>query len=762
MALAIQKKLTAFIVAVFAAAFLALPAAAFADTTITQDDVDAAGGVYEIKASGTYVVGEDITGAIEVFTDGDDPLDDITLNLNEHTITTLPDSSASTVYVGRGAQSVTIKNGSLVQNDSDNAALRVEYFFAQVNLEKVSAQATNHCVIDAEGRAINIKSGSVCKVINTDESNEPVLRASSNGSINIYGGEFLNSGGSKLAADDSGSKPNYITVHGGTFSCFPNIDYADGVTVICDSEGTYTAGKDEDLRNKARYVVKVKNKPYVVYFETEDKAKAFADDKGSSVEDAWFTVTFVDEDGKTKLAESQTVFNGEYAEKPQNPSKANYKFDYWNLAGCEYDFGETVSQDLELQAVWHEIAAPVAAIDGANYETLQDAIDAAKDGDEIKLLSDVTEDAKVSGKKIMLNLNDKTLSSAKGSALTIKDGATVSLKNGSIKSENSPAIVVDNSALTIDELNVDAQGSDIWLSPNAISATDSSLVINSGKFTSEGDNSVDCSGKIDVTINGGTFSTTFNIDDDASGSVVINNGYFDEFYYNPATDVLSVKGGSYSDIQVAFALVEGKALVETEDNRYEVMDLAEAKAKANWVVYTKGEFEDVPLNGKVYFINKATAEEFCKACLAEGFEASAKQIYKLSFISKGETVEVRGLEEDEAVGELPAGEEVTNYTFIGWYLNGNYNEDYKLTAETVLEGDSKAVALWQRVNSDETTDDPIIIEDGDDSNGSSSSDKSGNVSPETGDAGFAAVAALAVLAALAAVVATLRRRKTNR
>ena len=74
----------------------------------------------------------------------------------------------------------------------------------------------------------------------------------------------------------------------------------------------------------------------------------------------------------------------------------------------------------------------VAEIGSQGYESLQEAIDAAQDGDTVTLLADATEDVVIS-KSITLDLGGKTLTNTNGGKATISvQSGTVTVKNGNV------------------------------------------------------------------------------------------------------------------------------------------------------------------------------------------------------------------------------------------------------------------------------------------------------------------------------------------
>ncbi len=110
----------------------------------------------------------------------------------------------------------------------------------------------------------------------------------------------------------------------------------------------------------------------------------------------------------------------------------------------------------------------VAEINGKQYASLSDAIAAAKDGAEIRLLSDVTENGMDIEKSFTLDFNTHTLTvedpmvgstGTKTNAIRfLKNGDTtntVVLKNGSIKSSKARILIQNYANLTVDNMVLD-------------------------------------------------------------------------------------------------------------------------------------------------------------------------------------------------------------------------------------------------------------------------------------------------------------------
>ena len=150
----------------------------------------------------------------------------------------------------------------------------------------------------------------------------------------------------------------------------------------------------------------------------------------------------------------------------------------------------------------------VAKIGEEGHRTLQEAINASQDNDEIVLLDNVTDvDATIS-KKVTLNLNEKTITDA-----YIIITSEVNIKGGSIKNVNEPypLVVKNGGKLTVDGVGIEASKSDraIWVREG------SELVFNNSSILAtkgEGNNKTNLIAAIytdsntDVTINSGTIT----------------------------------------------------------------------------------------------------------------------------------------------------------------------------------------------------------------------------------------------------------------
>ena len=126
---------------------------------------------------------------------------------------------------------------------------------------------------------------------------------------------------------------------------------------------------------------------------------------------------------------------------------------------------------------------------GANgdHSSLQQAVDAAQDGDTIKLLEDVNETAAIDGKALAIDFDGHTLS-ARGltdSMLKLTGGANVTLKNGTLRDFPEWGVYCTASTLSIQNCTFD-NTLPISTTRAALLATGSSTVsIAHSEFTNQ-------------------------------------------------------------------------------------------------------------------------------------------------------------------------------------------------------------------------------------------------------------------------------------
>lgn len=149
----------------------------------------------------------------------------------------------------------------------------------------------------------------------------------------------------------------------------------------------------------------------------------------------------------------------------------------------------------------------VAEVNGAKYATLAEAIDAAQDGQTVRLLADATEDVVIS-KSITLDLGGKTLTNTNAGKATISvQSGTVTVKNGNVVGGNDYYNIEvtkgSNANLTLTDVNATAGN-------NGSSMIDNygTLTITSGTYTG-GLNVVKSEEGSVLNISGGTFTLEY-------------------------------------------------------------------------------------------------------------------------------------------------------------------------------------------------------------------------------------------------------------
>lgn len=185
-----------------------------------------------------------------------------------------------------------------------------------------------------------------------------------------------------------------------------------------------------------------------------------------------------------------------------------------------------------------EAETKVAKIGNVEYATLQEAIDAAKNGEEVVLLQNAKEHVRVSEtSNVVLNLNGKTIDNDDNDASTIENLGTLTVKGeGKVLNTTSGNFVLYNRATVVidgpDFIASKHSGSDF----TGIVINEYKATINSGTFTADS-NEVEtiitsAAADSNMTINGGVFGNgklNFYQSKDNDNCFVLNGGtYFTE------------------------------------------------------------------------------------------------------------------------------------------------------------------------------------------------------------------------------------------
>ena len=227
-------------------------------------------------------------------------------------------------------------------------------------------------------------------------------------------------------------------------------------------------------------------------------------------------------------------------------------------------------------------ALAVAKVGEIAYTSLDAAFEAAKDGDTVTLLADITEDV-VINKNITFDLGGKTITNtgAGKATLTVASGATATVKNGSIVGGASYYNIQNNGTAILEGITATAGNTgssmiDNWGTLTITSGTytgglnvvkseeGSTLVINGGDFTLDYSVSNSYNAVIfvygDTTINGGTFTQSLTTAGKWAHPQVVATGVVEGY-----TAITRVTGGKFTNKKSGEAIFRGVGKA-TSDN----------------------------------------------------------------------------------------------------------------------------------------------------------------------------------------------------
>ena len=276
----------------------------------------------------------------------------------------------------------------------------------------------------------------------------------------------------------------------------------------------------------------------------------------------------------------------------------------WNDKKQTADTNKNTTVTVDDVAVFEPVAtAAVAKIGETEYETLAAAIEAAKDGETVKLLADATEDV-VINKNITLDLGGKTLTNTNAgkATVTIAKGATATVQNGSIIGGTSYYNIQNNGTATFKDVTATAGNTDSSMIDNW-----GTLTINSGSYTG-GLDTIKNEPGAKLTITGGDFTLTKGTSKGFTG-VVFNYG---DLTITGGTFTQSDKSAPYGQAQVIHTDKSGSSAPSTVIKGGTFKNLCTRSTA--WTVRIVGaDYSWIEVSGGTF--NKSVSESYC----ADGF-----------------------------------------------------------------------------------------------------------------------------------------------
>ena len=428
-----------------------------------------------------------LTGPVVVNSD-----DSIILDLNGYTV-----SYDSAV---QGEAMITNK-GTLTINDS-SADKTGEIYYDITDVTADSSYGKGNYTIDNAG-TLTVNGGKINIAKLSRHAKYPINNNSTTGDavLVINGGHLYNYNTSAIRQFcNSTTYQNSVTINGGLIEGYsaiwmqnPGATTVNGTLTITDGEIKTTANAYVE---GTATVAEVSSK---IYFTTE--GGAWSNDSAVTITGGIFNenVDFAGEDPAVSVSDG--IFNGNVVSSHQTNFITGGKFSVKPAENCIVGGAQAAKNG---DGTWGIVPADdsVATIGNVGYTTLQDAIDAAKDGDTVTLLKNSSGAGAVIDKSITIDFGGYTYSfiSGVGSGdLTsngfqiLQESGSVTLKNGTLEvadsAKSSMYILVQNYAdLTVTDMTLDGTNLDKWSTHEDQETNGDSytLSINSGTVTING------------------------------------------------------------------------------------------------------------------------------------------------------------------------------------------------------------------------------------------------------------------------------------
>lgn len=419
---------------------------------------------------------------------------ELTLDLNGKTLT---GTAYQTLFLGRGAN-VTIQDSSAEKTGKVANGYKGRANPYTICLDSAAALTLVSGTVEANPHKTDLQS----VAINTNKKDGPYA-------INITGGKVLVPESSTDGRAIVASKNTTLNITGGEIvGGLHGVDVYGGSTTAITG-GSISARVVDTGVIKAAYGLRA--------IGTASVTIGAADGTADVVSVAGIKM---DDDGYKLDVPAVTVNSGTIAGPVYSITKGTIVFNVQATSEDVLRFADDTAakflpSNLELRAkdidgktMYYVAAKPVATIGAIGYETLEAALAAAKDGETVKLLADVTESVTIAADRTLtLDLNGKTLSAGKASeALTVTGHLTIddtsAAKSGRVVGDGRYAVYMNNRTAHVGEAAV---GGSLTLNAGSLEGATYGVYIRANQAA--------------FTMNGGKVSAT------QAESIRVNNDY---------------------------------------------------------------------------------------------------------------------------------------------------------------------------------------------------------------------------------------------
>ena len=398
----------------------------------------------------------------------------IVLNLQNHTITNRAEdaviTNSGTVKIINGTINMISKNTAAVNNNSTGR-------FTMSGGKIIVTAGGKQAIYNDKG-FVEITGSAYLKSEGVSGSNQrATIQNQASGTLLITGGTIIstnfaaikNDGSMTIGVEDGKSNHNAITIQGATYGVTSGTEYG--------FYGGILKGKTNGANNLSKITSKEENFDVVSSQEVIDGVTYRTVYLAKAV-----TVTFDPNGGSTSESSRNIESESKIGVLP-TATRQKYIFDGWFT---EIDGGEKINENTvvldNVTYYAHWIKAEVAEVNGVQYDTVQEAVDA------------VTKDNTPTTISIMTNTNE---------AITVSKNQNIifDLQNYKMVNNGNKPVITNNGTVTISSGTVESDVEYATIDSNA----GAKLILNGGRIVSNGTRSAIYNAGGTVEISGDTY-----------------------------------------------------------------------------------------------------------------------------------------------------------------------------------------------------------------------------------------------------------------